>query len=297
MVHSDGDNQVRTVAEFDRLVFGPFVPQGGGGEHETAHHHTVFDELRPTAAGEPAVAAVRPSPLNPQRPVSRPPAAAGVAGSRRGSLRRRVHGLASLGSGYGSFEAGYASGKDGEVGPAAYRAALQQSAHRPAQGPGGSAPSLSQVLHQQLQDMQQTAGGQQGMVLFDQVMYHVARLIRVLALAGGHAVLLGQPSSGRRTAARLAAYVAGCALVESKSGAQMAYADWRDELKQSILRCGVDGQKTALLLDERDVSGAEMWFDISALVNNGEVPGLFSPDEETAMLERVRCRIYTHIYR
>lgn len=43
---------------------------------------------------------------------------------------------------------------------------------------------------------------------------HVLRMLRVLRLASGHALLQGGPGSGRMSSARLAAFVSGCRVFE-----------------------------------------------------------------------------------
>ena len=95
------------------------------------------------------------------------------------------------------------------------------------------------------------------LVLFDSALDHLCRLLRLLRMQGGHALLLGRQGCGRRSLARLAAFMAGHALEvaggeedgQSGGGAQ----GWRHQLVRVLRRAGQQMQGTVLLVCERQL--------------------------------------------
>ncbi|XP_023289902.1 cytoplasmic dynein 2 heavy chain 1 [Orussus abietinus] len=86
-------------------------------------------------------------------------------------------------------------------------------------------------------------------------------------------VLTGRAGAGRKSAAKLAATLTSLRVVESAPGRGRA------AVRSSVQAAGIDGEPTLLLLEEHH--GSEEGLDVlaGAIVANGELPGLFSPEE------------------
>ncbi|KAK9846646.1 hypothetical protein WJX81_008333 [Elliptochloris bilobata] len=100
---------------------------------------------------------------------------------------------------------------------------------------------------------------------------------------GGHALLVGHTGSGRRSLARLAAYVAGqtCISIEVTQGYRPE--EFRSDLKKTIRQAGTEGKAVAFLLDDTQMIDDAFLEDINSMLITGEVQGMFLP-EEVAML-------------
>lgn len=78
--------------------------------------------------------------------------------------------------------------------------------------------------------------------VFESAMVHLARITRVLSMEQGHMVLLGPAACGKRSLARLAAYMCGCTTVEAKLKDTQKGFSWRDAIKSALLAAGVQGR-------------------------------------------------------
>lgn len=61
--------------------------------------------------------------------------------------------------------------------------------------------------------------------------------------------------------------------------------EWRDSLKMVLKESGGKNHPTVFLLTEGQIKEEYFLQDIDALLNSGEVPNLFSLDEQQSILE------------
>ncbi|XP_062587861.1 dynein heavy chain domain-containing protein 1-like, partial [Saccostrea cucullata] len=157
----------------------------------------------------------------------------------------------------------------------------------------GSEDNLSEALSTCLSVYNEGTSQRMDLVFFSDAVRHAARLSRVLAIQGGHAILLGMSySTGRATLARLAAYIAHCkkypgyccrkkcrGLFEPKpqSDSSRNLQILREHIKRACYHTGILGKPTVLLVHE-DL-GEECLQDVACLMNEGTSPGLYSDEE------------------
>jgi dynein heavy chain len=133
------------------------------------------------------------------------------------------------------------------------------------------------------------------LVLFDDVLHHIARLSRLLRQpVSGHALLVGMGGSGRRSLCRLAAFMAqGLRTFDVQRITD--HAQWRADLKECLLCAGVQNRPTALFADASELS-TEILNDISALLQadqgNIDIYDLYSKEEEAHMAMACRRDCY-----
>lgn len=82
----------------------------------------------------------------------------------------------------------------------------------------------------------------QPLYIFESAMVHLSRITRVLSMEQGHLVLLGPAACGKRSLARLAAYMCGCTVVDAKLKDTQKGFSWRDTIKTALLAAGVQGR-------------------------------------------------------
>lgn len=146
------------------------------------------------------------------------------------------------------------------------------------------------------------------LVFFRDAMIHIAAISRVLMQPRGHGLLLGMGGSGKRSLAKLAAFMNGYRCVELSSKSK---SDFTEDLK-CMMTLTVLGrnplrnessdrptmtngppsgrrniQPTVMLLNDPQIS--DMYLeDINTLLNGGEIPKLFTLEEQEKIISDVR---------
>ncbi|XP_078321880.1 dynein heavy chain domain-containing protein 1-like isoform X9 [Crassostrea virginica] len=157
----------------------------------------------------------------------------------------------------------------------------------------GTEENLSEALSTCLSVYNEGTSQKIDLVFFSDAVRHAARLSRVLAIQGGHAILLGMSySTGRATLTRLAAYIAHCkkapgyccrkkcrGLFEPKPQTDPSknFLIVREHIKRACYHTGILGKPTVLLVHE-DL-GEDCLQDVACLMNEGTSPGLYTDEE------------------
>lgn len=61
--------------------------------------------------------------------------------------------------------------------------------------------------------------------------------------------------------------------------------DWRDDIKSCLRQAGGLGKPTVFLLTDSQIKEESFLEDVDSLLNSGEVPNLFPPDEKQEVME------------
>lgn len=129
-------------------------------------------------------------------------------------------------------------------------------------------------------------------VLFREVLEHVARLDRVLATPGGlggSLLLAGRSGVGRRLALTLVAHMHQMQLLTPKMGRAYGLKQFRNDLKAAMQLAGVELQQTVLLLEDHQLRlDAHFVEHVNDLLSSGEVVGLYSQEELEPLLNALR---------
>ena len=154
----------------------------------------------------------------------------------------------------------------------------------------GSAPrisALSELLDAYLAEYNAATQSNLQLVFFPSAIAHISRVSRILRQPRGHALLVGVGGSGKQSYSRLAASMAGMQVLTLAGGKSYGYAEFQADLRSLLLLCGVQGRDVVFLVNESAITHERFLEDINALLNGGEVNGLFAGDELSALVEEL----------
>ncbi|RNF10243.1 dynein heavy chain 7, axonemal isoform X1 [Trypanosoma conorhini] len=128
-----------------------------------------------------------------------------------------------------------------------------------------------------------TNSGQLDLVVFNYVLVHVSRICRVLRQPGGNLLLVGVGGSGRRSCAKVAAYLQECDYMTITQTKDYDHNSFLDDIRVFLLRTGMNGYATMFVLADTQISSESFLEDVCCLLNTGEVPGIWDAkqDKET----------------
>lgn len=126
------------------------------------------------------------------------------------------------------------------------------------------------------------------LVMFKFAIEHVSRISRVLFQDNGHCLLVGIGGSGRHSVVKLATSMAEYSLFEIEITRNYGVTEWRDDLKRLMMKAGVEGKPIVFLFADTQIAMETFTEDINMILNTGDVPNLYAPDEKVEILEKMQ---------
>ena len=153
-------------------------------------------------------------------------------------------------------------------------------------GEASDATELVAGLEECLTEYNATSKSKMDLVMFLFFIEHVSRVARVLAMPGGHALLVGVGGSGRQCAARLACSMASARLEVVELTKSYSEEEWRDDLKRVLMEAGTGQGDVVFFFSDTQIKWPGMVEDLSNILNAGEVPNLFGAEDRPEILEK-----------
>jgi dynein heavy chain len=150
--------------------------------------------------------------------------------------------------------------------------------------------TMNKVLEDCLRDYNET-NATMDLVLFEDAMKHVARIVRIIRNEGGHALLVGVGGSGKQSLARLAAFICGFSVVQIVISSTYSITDLKDDLKSMFNKAGVKDEGVLFLLTDSQITNERFLIYINDLLASGDIPDLFAVDEVDAIINSVTSRV------
>jgi dynein heavy chain len=138
---------------------------------------------------------------------------------------------------------------------------------------------LQTTVKEYLRDYNAESKSPMPLVMFLDAIEHVSRIARVIRQPQGNALLLGVGGSGRQSMTKLATYIAGFAIFQVEISKGYGVVEWRDDLKSCLLKAGLKDSPVVFLFSDVQVVNEIMLEDINNVLNAGDVPNLYGPEE------------------
>eukprot|EP00698_Gefionella_okellyi_P018829 TRINITY_DN568_c0_g1_i2.p1 TRINITY_DN568_c0_g1~~TRINITY_DN568_c0_g1_i2.p1 ORF type:complete len:4478 (+),score=1217.70 TRINITY_DN568_c0_g1_i2:54-13487(+) len=153
-------------------------------------------------------------------------------------------------------------------------------------------PSLQtvrdRVLWFQQEHNSSTRGVKLDLVLFDEALKNLFKIVRILTTAGGHALLLGVGGSGKQTLTRLAAYIIGSYTFQISVTKSYNTLSLLDDMKTMFKAAGLQNKHVTFLFTENELKEESFLEFINNLLTVGEIPNLFTKEEWEGITSELR---------
>jgi len=149
---------------------------------------------------------------------------------------------------------------------------------------------LSTILEDALREYNET-NATMDLVLFEDAMKHIARIVRVVMNSGGHALLVGVGGSGKQSLSRLAAFICGYKVVQIVISSTYGINDLKEDLKAMYGKAGLKEEGVMFLLTDSQITNERFLVFINDLLASGNIPDLFTPDEIDANINAVTNKV------
>ena len=124
-----------------------------------------------------------------------------------------------------------------------------------------------------------TTTGAMNLVLFEEAMMHIARIVRIISASYGNALLIGLGGAGKQSLSRLAAFICDFRLEQMDVSETTTVEDFGAFLKRLIELSGADGVPIAFLLNDTQIVDERFLVYINDLLSMGAVDSLFDREE------------------
>jgi dynein heavy chain len=125
------------------------------------------------------------------------------------------------------------------------------------------------------------------LVLFDDAVLHVARIVRIIKQTGGHAMLVGVGGSGKQSLSRLAAHVCGFTVMQIMVSQTYSLLDFKTDLQTMYNKAGIKQEGVLFLLTDTQISNERFFVYLNDLLSSGNIPDLYTKDEKEAIINSV----------
>ncbi|KAL0235780.1 hypothetical protein GEMRC1_002362 [Eukaryota sp. GEM-RC1] len=142
-----------------------------------------------------------------------------------------------------------------------------------------SVPTLIKRVRDYLEDYNLVSQQAMNLVMFQNAVEHVTRIVRVLRQPYGNLLLLGVGGSGRQSLTRLASFICEYNVIQIEIAKGYGIDQFREDLKKVLFECGLELKSTVFLFTDAQIVVEEFLEDINNILNSGDVPNIFDINE------------------
>ncbi|KAL3288579.1 hypothetical protein HHI36_003018 [Cryptolaemus montrouzieri] len=129
------------------------------------------------------------------------------------------------------------------------------------------------------------------LVLFEDAMYHICRINRILESPRGNALLVGVGGSGKQSLTRLAAFISSFDVFQIQLSKTYSQTDMRLDLAALYLKSGLKSAGIVFLMSDAQVPKEDFLVLINDMLASGEISDLLSEEETENVLSGVKGEV------
>eukprot|EP00825_Cyclidium_porcatum_P006754 TRINITY_DN1337_c0_g1_i4.p1 TRINITY_DN1337_c0_g1~~TRINITY_DN1337_c0_g1_i4.p1 ORF type:complete len:1759 (+),score=318.71 TRINITY_DN1337_c0_g1_i4:667-5943(+) len=118
------------------------------------------------------------------------------------------------------------------------------------------------------------------LVFFQQAIWHILRVTRILRQPRGNAMLIGVGGSGKQSLSKLSSFIMKCSVNQIELTKNYKQENFREDLAKMMRRAGVERQPVSFIFTDVQIAYESFLEDINNLLNSGEIPNLYSKKED-----------------
>jgi dynein heavy chain, axonemal len=145
---------------------------------------------------------------------------------------------------------------------------------------------LQAILDNALAEYNET-NAMMDLILFEDAIFHVLKITRIIKQNAGHALLVGVGGSGKQSLSRLAAFICGFTVTQLTITQTYAITDLKTDLQGMYYKAGVKGEGVVFLLNDSQISNERFLVYINDLLGSARIADLYSKDEQENIVNTV----------
>ena len=126
------------------------------------------------------------------------------------------------------------------------------------------------------------------LVFFDDAIEHIIRVARVLRQPRGNMMLIGVGGSGKQSLTKLSCHMLGYSSSQVEITKNFGIDQFREYLKELMYSTGIDGERICFVMTDTQIVKETFLEDINNVLNTGEIPNLFLPEDYDKIINGVR---------
>ena len=129
------------------------------------------------------------------------------------------------------------------------------------------------------------------LVLFEDAVKHIARIMRIVLNPSGHALLVGVGGMGKQSLSKLAAHV--CQYTTKSITLTSSYNtnDFKQDIADMYMKAGVKDEGILFLFTDSQIANERFLVFLNDLLASGEIPDLFPPEDIDNIVNGVTSKV------
>lgn len=151
-------------------------------------------------------------------------------------------------------------------------------------------PQLSRLLNEALSGYNDLVGSM-NLVLFEDAMYHICRINRIMESPRGNALLVGVGGSGKQSLSRLASFISSFEVFQIQLKKGYSMADMKADIASLYIKIGLKSIGITFLMTDAQVPEESFLVLVNDMLASGEINGLLTDEEAENVINTVRGEV------